>query len=116
MGDRYTTTLDVSAWRYDGGGVIPDGAREMFASRQIDVWHRVYPYHMHEITRAVIAEHGGWQPPEEGTPIDALFWYSDTSHECHAGDWIVSHEYGVEAVADAWFREAYRPAGEGGDA
>ncbi|MGB3330233.1 MAG: hypothetical protein WBA46_14835 [Thermomicrobiales bacterium] len=76
---RYTMRLDVRAWQVAPDGSLPDEAREAITRN---------PYN------------GQWE--DRGYWV----WYFDYHYQtAYPGDWIVSHEYGLEAMRDEAFRE-----------
>ena len=107
---RYTTTIEVQAWQYKGGGIVTKGAKELYDLLNTEPSHRDIPYPMHDFIRKAVAENGTWTPPEEGTMVDTLFWDEpDLGRQtCRAGDWIVCHEYGIEAINGAYFDTEFK--------
>jgi hypothetical protein len=110
---RYTTTITVSAWPYNGGGTakLPGAAMDAFDAQNIEPRHVTEGYHMHQVIRDIVAETADWTPPEEGSPQDNLYWHTFdpwNEHTAMPGDWIIQHEDGrLEAVDGATFDQEY---------
>lgn len=87
-------SVPVYAWQYLGDGAIPEGAQQTMTD--------VKAHHVSgEATRGMVflAEALGREPP---TRRDYLYWFDcGANQRCGVGDWIVQHEYGVEAMSDA---------------
>lgn len=103
----YTMTItDVQAWQVAPDGSLPDDAKSMMGDNDDPRWREGEQYRW-TLTpdsdplsvERVLSRYAHWVWYDHGT---SQLWMAA------AGDWVVSHDFGVSAMSDEQFRSACR--------
>jgi hypothetical protein len=106
MTTHYTMTIRVQAWRVAEDGSLPEEAMKHLAENTIGSERRIGERDDREVRyHEDVKRYAPWHC----IPVrhyDYWWWWSETLRRqlASAGDWIVSSEYGVEAMTDEQFQ------------
>ena len=98
----HTMTIDVTAYRVNVDGSLPEEARAMMGSDEYPTWSEGTRYRWQIVMDAdppkaerVPCEVAEWQWYDHGT---SMRWMASP------GDWVIAHDFGVSAMSDEEFR------------